>query len=153
MKKILIILCLFALALPQLPVKKTEASTEDSPYSFTVTTSNPVYSFTGYRLKGDDSSVYLKPKTMTNTLSKVYVVIYGAANNTGAGEKNCTYKNRHYYYTRSNLYNAYEVYNTVFEDKEVSHAALGIEAASGSGSTSGVWSPDTAGSFPELNYQ
>lgn len=152
MKKILVTLFLFALAIPQLPNITAKANSADTAYSFNLYAGNPSYSLSEFRRKDDDTSLYINPRTMTGTLTKVCVRAYGSDYENGSGYTNCTWYNRGYYYTSGKLGGMYEVYNSVYKRDKTRYEALGIATGGGTGLTGGNWSPDTVGDFGQLTY-
>ncbi|MCM1494461.1 MAG: hypothetical protein NC089_01520 [Bacteroides sp.] len=128
------------------------ANTADSPYSFSLTTANTTPAYTEFRAKTDDSSIYVNPLAMTGSLSRVGVVVRARSELNGSISTVGLTGTKNYYYTI--VGRGYRVHNLVKENG-YSYASVGFYSQNGTGTASGVWSPDCAneGLYDEMPYR
>ena len=128
----------------------------DRAWSFSLQANSGVYSLSDFRIKEDDSSIYVKTDAMSGTLSSVYFKAYGARDIYGTNYADCTYGGRNYYVSYSGT--RYVMWNTVYESKDANGnrlynaAALAGRSKVGTGTASGYWSPDTTGIYSHMPY-
>lgn len=119
------------------------ASTIDSSYGFNFSgwfqRAN-----TSWRPKDTSSSTYLRVDSTSSTSMKLYVD--GAYDSGGSGYKNFTNGG----YVWSPGPGRYEIHNLVRENGRT-WARLGASSDRGKASLAGVWSPDCAGNYTNLN--
>ena len=99
---------------------------------------------TAWRSKDTTTSTYLRVAATSATSMKLYVD--GAYNSGGNGYANFTNGG----YVWSPGPGRYEIHNTVRENGRT-WARLGASSDRGPSSLSGVWSPDCAGNYTDLN--
>ncbi len=116
-------------------------NTTDSTFSFAVSASAPSsYKSTAYRLKYNDTSVYIYPGSCSTGMTSFKAQVYGAKKNDGEGAKNC---GKNYSY-RTLKPNYYYYYATTIDGDTYTHAKLRIASTSYSGTVAGKWSPDNS---------
>lgn len=117
------------------------ASAQDSSYSYNLS-KNEGYK-TEFRKKENDSSVYMNCKSATKSYK---AKVYGGFANSDAHDCSGGYK-----YLFKSGYKRF-MFNFVNEHK---YTVAGVFAISGSGTASGLWSPDSvpqSGVKPETDY-
>ncbi len=95
--------------------------------------------------KESGSSSYLRADKMSGYKARIYVD--GAYDKVGSGTCNCTDGG----FVRVPHLGEFEIHNTVYEH-DYACARLTCWADAGYSYLSGVWSPDCAGNYPDLNY-
>ena len=100
---------------------------------------------TSFYDKEEPTSTYLYVSSLSDNSMRLYV--NGATTKSGSGKKNCTNGG---YVNSPRVTGGYEIHNGVYE-YGYRFANLGASSDYGPGSLHGVWSPDCAGNYTDLN--
>lgn len=131
------------LAQPATVAQAKVATTQDSKFPFYFSGAGATQG-TDWRSKDTYSSTYINVTSMRGNAPRMYVD--GSSYSSGYGEHNCTNGG----YVRVPGLGKYEIHNSVRESG-YRFARLTGWADNGWGAMSGVWSPDCAGNYADLN--
>lgn len=149
--KLVVIMLALVLMVPSLgPLVVRAENIVDEVFEFNLYSTSTSYSFTRYRAKENDTSVYVYSDSMSGTLNSVYVKVWGSISSNGSIPHDRTFNYRNYYYTGVGF--SKEVLNVVNERGD-HYAALAARGRTGNGVAVGLWSPDTKGSYDEMSYE
>lgn len=130
------VMCSLAVAVPAFADEGISTyNTANTPFYFNLNSSTT--SATEYRAKDDSSSTYVHAQSLGSPC-QLFV--------DGPGGVNCTTNGRAYL----NYRGEFQIYQTVYESGYRSARLSGWRSGSGT-IASGVWSPDSWGSYPIIN--